>query len=501
MPKLKDFAEAKCKFKTDEDTLKYFLLVELYEKHLTGKQKDEFLNANTIDSMLDVLDKNQLEHLKNLIYAFRENSAVVYGEGGEERAKQFYNEAYSKWFNDAISTDVDKHRWASINNLILTISKKEKLKTDMKDLFLKFKQHLTKFDGNLSEYKQWLVLMYVDNKIPAIDRIYDVNKLIKQLNLKRLNALQKSVEKLNISYLVAKMRYLEPYYYQTAILNIDYDKIKRTNPFNTLEYEFIKTNKSLIHKEFEEAAITLIDRIKKVIDDKKEFVGEQISGLTKSKTFDDDIKEVAEYLGGTDEVLLKRAIAEYSKLGACGSAYNNFLRKAVFLKNLLKNNSSLEKMIQFRNNISKVAEYFENHLTDKEYTVYRGMRIDGLEELLKNSSPKIAYQTDAEYHMLIIDEALLNQINRTKPIVFDEGLVSTSLNKGVSSIFFGGKKDGHVFLTITVPARSKALVLDYENIENVPKEEELLLAPKTKMKIQSIKEINGHYEIDAEVVK
>ena len=66
--------------------------------------------------------------------------------------------------------------------------------------------------------------------------------------------------------------------------------------------------------------------------------------------------------------------------------------------------------------------------------------------------------------------------------------------------FFRGKTPGNVFLTIKIPPNSKALVLDYEGIQNAPGEEELLIAPKTKIKINSIREVDKHYEIVAQVL-
>lgn len=115
--------------------------------------------------------------------------------------------------------------------------------------------------------------------------------------------------------------------------------------------------------------------------------------------------------------------------------------------------------------------------------------------LLDTAYPKIDY--DKKEGMT---DSLIGKINALTPTVFEEGLTSTSLNKGVSSVEFGGKQVGGVLLTIKIPRGSKALVLSYQGIEDVPQEEEVLLAPKTKIKIDSVKEVSGHYEIEAEVV-
>ena len=150
--------------------------------------------------------------------------------------------------------------------------------------------------------------------------------------------------------------------------------------------------------------------------------------------------KVADLIGGDDEVFLKEAIGEYSKLGTNGAAFNPFLRKAQFLKKLSSPGSRLssDAIKTFGKRFAQASEYFERHLTDKEYTVYRGMGSSGLKALLDKSNPKISYKTDDEYHKLIIDDDLIRNINRIKPIVFDEGLVSTSLNKSISSCCFHG---------------------------------------------------------------
>ena len=210
---------------------------------------------------------------------------------------------------------------------------------------------------------------------------------------------------------------------------------------------------------------------------------------------------------GLDDKYLKGPIADYSKPGVIGSAFNNYLRKSEFLKKI--SNISAPEIISFKNKFLKVSQYFLDHLTKKKYTVYRGMAFDGLEELLKNSNIKIetslkpvtsdpidVYELDLERKI-----SLINEINEKKPIVFDEGFMSTALTERVSAESFDGKTMDHVFLTIEIPAGSKALVLDYEGITNVPDEEEMLLAERTKLKINSAKVVGNHYEIEAAVVK
>ena len=171
------------------------------------------------------------------------------------------------------------------------------------------------------------------------------------------------------------------------------------------------------------------------------------------------------------------------------------------MKGLSEGKFTSEKMKVFKKRMAQAAEYFERHLTDKEYTVYRGMKSDGLLTLLETATPRV-YSTHSTHALRLKTpvDLLIPDINKKKPIVYDEGMVSTSLNKGVSSAFFHGTDKGNVFLTIKIPPRSKALVLDFEGIKNVPHEEEVLLAPKTKLKFWSMRKVNDHYEIEAEVV-
>ena len=97
-------------------------------------------------------------------------------------------------------------------------------------------------------------------------------------------------------------------------------------------------------------------------------------------------------------------------------------------------------------------------------------------------------------------KSVMAEINAKKPIVYDEALVGTSVNPGVSARRFHGKDDYNVFFTIKIPKGSRALVLDYEGLSNIPWEEEMTLAPRTRMRINSIKEVEEHFEVEAEVV-
>ena len=500
MPKLKDFAAAKSKFKTDEEAVNYFTWVELCEKHLTGEQKEAFLNADTIDGMLDVLDEKQLKHLRSLLRAYPYQR---YLRAHNDTA--FYEEAFSEWFRKNVfekEFEVDY-----FNALPDRIYKKQIEKTNVQKLVSEFRSRLTKFDGDLGEYCQWLILLDVDNSIPSIQRVYDVHRLLKQLDLTRLTDLKKCISDRDTASIVSDMKRLEPYFYWLATEDMHEKKYGEgvnliTMVYNSVESKFISENESPIRKRFEKERKELTKKIDNLIEEKMAIAASTIAKLGSSKTFEDSLMNVADLIGGDDEVYVKEAIGEYSKVAASGSTFNNFLRKAKLLEGLSEREFSSDAMKTFKKRLAHASEYFMKHLTDKEYTVYRGMRIDGLKALLNTSTPRITYKTEAKYDELIIDEDLINDINTRKPIVFDEGMLSTSLNKGVSAhrYFFNGKGVGNVFLTIHIPPHSKALVLDYEGIRNVADEEELLLVPRAKMKLNKIEEVNGHYEVDATVV-
>lgn len=514
MAKKLNFAEAKSKFRTDDEAVNYFTLVELYEKHLTGKQKEDFLSADTIDGMLDVLDEKQLRHLRSLLGAVADNlMRHHYDEGGPE-GQMFVNEAFSKWFRENVfenGQDIDFLEFP------IRIYEKQKAKTNLKDLVANFNKRLKKFDGDLGEYCQWLILSsFDDGSIPSIDRVYDAKKLLKTLDLKRLEDLKKYIEKEKNKSIILTMQYLEPYFYWLAINDLRYDEQPAFNIImNRAESGFIKKNKLIIDELFEESKKKLIDRIESEIKEKEELIENAIRILEPkkkpnfrfnripvgaSKTFEDTINKVAGLVGGEDEEMrAKRAFASYSKAGGSGGSFNSFLRMYDFLKELLEGRHTSELLQAFAKRMARASEYFERHLADKEYTVYRGMRSDGLRALLDHSNPKIEYKKKGTRD-IVIDDDLISEINRRKPVIFDEGMVSTSLNKGVSSVSFKGKCPGNIFLTIKIPPRSKALVLDYEEIQNAPLEEEMLLAPRTKLRFNSIKNVSGHFEIEAEVV-
>lgn len=535
MPKLKDFAEAKRKFKTDEDAEYYFVLVELYEKHLKPEQKENFLSAETIDGMLDVLDSKQLRYLKQLIVALTD---IIYTGGktglypNPNYIKQV-NESYSEWFRNNVlyrgckvplkSTDTpEKPKLPDMLELINIItkhiglndkSKKKQGGKEESDLIKQYKSRLKRFDGDSVEYRQWLILLDVDNSIPNIDRIYDVNKLLKQLDLERLKSLKRLVgEKDAVKIIKADMKHLEPYYYWLDAVNSGYTS---DDYFMDIGFAVAVSSHRTADKGLVEAFNISLRELNSKIDEiiaektkeKEELVDLKIKGLVRSKRFGEDMMEISRLTVGTDDIVLRNAISDYCRTGVNGGAFNNYLRRAILLRTLKEEmeeiatkggESSASATMKFRKAIDKVYEYFRNHLTSQEYTVYRGMRSDGLAALLDKSSPRIEYEKDGKSP--ILNDTLISKINKCKPVVFDEGLTSTSLNKGVSAVGFRGKDKGSIFFTIKIPSGSKALILDYEGINDVPFEEEVLLAPRTKIRINKIKEVDGHYEIDAEVV-
>ena len=443
--------------------------------------------------MLDVLDKNQLKHLRSLL------SASLVGQSvRSHNDPEFIKEAFSKWYIKNMSG-----KKINISKLSARIYDKQFEKTKVQDLVSKFNSRLKNFDGDLKEYCQWLILLSVDNSIPSIESVYDVHKLLKPLDLTRLKKLLWELTKShNTTSIVEDMERLEPYFYKLATEKLKYSSQPELDILsNEAEETFIEENPSSVTKMFDKERKNLIDTIENLIKEKRSILKSTVAKLGSSKTFEDSLTKVADLVGGDDEIFVKEAIGEYSMLGANGSTFNSFLRKAKFFEKLSKNEFSSDELKTFRKRMAQASKYFENHLTDKAYTTYRGMGTAGLKALLDTSTPKICYKTDKD-NELIVDNDLIKKINTYKPTVFDEGMTSVSLNKGVAGHFylFKGKRPGHVFLTIEIPPHSKALVLDYEGIKNVPDEEELLLAPKTKIKINSIKKVDEHYEIVAQVL-
>ena len=448
--------------------------------------------------MLDVLDKNQLKHLRSSLSAshFEQPYKSSYDP-------EFKKEAFSEWYRENMNG-----KKINILKLFPRIYNKQIEKTKVQDLVSKFNSRLKKFNGDIKEYCQWLILLSIDNSIPSIENVYDVHKLLKPLDLTRLKRLLWELDKFKNNHIIESMERLEPYFYRLATekFKCNAQPTSSEEAINILsnyaEKVFIEDNPSPVTQMFDKERENLIDIIKNLIDEKRTILKSTVAKLGSSKTFEDSLIKVADLVGGDDEIFLKEAIGEYSMLGANGSAFNTFLRKAKFFEKLSKEkNFSSDEIKTFRKRMAQASKYFEDHLTKKEYTTYRGMRSDGLKALLDKSTPKIHYKT-GENHELIVDDDLIKEINKCKPIVFDEGINSVSLNKGVAGhpYFFRGKTPGNVFLTIKIPPNSKALVLDYEGIRNAPVEDEIILAPKTKIKINSIKKVDKHYEIVAQVV-
>lgn len=491
MPKLKDFAEAKRKFKNNEDdAISYFILVESYGKHLNANQKDGFLNPESIDTMLNVLDEKQLKHLKNLIRVF-----VHYRDP---------NGYHSEWFQENIyqnknllkNSIEDLHEkceticeilFDRIENVIQQRLKTKNIKAEQ---LTQYKTMLRKFDGNSVEYRQWLLLLVTDHGIPGIDKIYDIDKLLRRLSVDYLKKLKTKLSSLSCFKAIKGIKNIEPYLYDLATQGMD-ASLRQADPNPPLNNPDVRA--------FRFAKKNLTDQIIDAIIAKKTEIdiGDKVTGLPTSDKFYDDMEAILD-ASGISEDYLKNAIEEYSRAGTNGKTFNHYLRKEFLLKKLSEAKVSVSDVRAFRSKVLKAREYFLKNLTSKGYTVYRGMGKDGLKALLDNSDKEIPYKTDDKN--IIIDENLIRDINEKKPTVFDEGFVSTSLNPYVAAVTFKGKKLDNVFLTIKVPTGSKALVLDFNDIQNIPREEELLLAPRTKMRIDSMKRVGEHFELELTVI-
>lgn len=496
-----NWPQIKNKFTTEKDILSYFILVENYEKHLSSKQKDDFLNSDTIDGMISLLDEKQLSHLKSLLIVnYSTILKTKFNSYGEEGLSDWFKENMKACKNELKIDHIYKDAYDACTTLIEKIKNIEKNKQNKKEMIEKYKSNLQKFNGNSVEYREWLALMAYDHGIPDIEKTYDVTKLLRRLNIKYLTNLKRYFQSKSAAKIIMDTRNLEPYFYNLAT-----SKIKAKDYTNShcifLQLRGMKTNKDKYDElsAFTLATKDLISKIEDVIKEKNEYIDDKIDSLKTSPKFYEDVVDILRYSG--DELYFKDAISEYSKPMASGSAFNDYLRKANFLKIISEKAISSSNIESFRNKMLKVQKYFLDHLTNKKYTVYRGMGVDGLKVLLSKANPKLLTLKRKN----TTNKLIFKEINEKKPIVFDEGFVSTSLNKGIAATEFQGKKQGGVFFEIEIPAGSKALVLDYESVINVSREEEVLLAERTKMRINSIKTAgtppNMYFDVNATVVK
>ena len=274
-----NFTQAKNKFKTVNETVSYFILVECYKKYLDSTQKNNFLNADTTDDMLSILDEKQLKHLTSLLEVFRHccsGTAFDYGMFNLYNTKL---DRYSDWFKENVinNSELIKSQQIDIQvflppysnygsetsseynkciqsleayntqppeqlisqlcntvckKLIDNIQKKYNKQTK-KDLINKYKSRLKNFDGDSMEYRQWLILLFISREksivIPSIHKIYDVTKLLKQLDYEKLEKLEKMLKECNINQDAVKD--FEPYFCQYS-----FQKDSKNESENTPEY-------------------------------------------------------------------------------------------------------------------------------------------------------------------------------------------------------------------------------------------------------------------------
>ena len=514
-----NFMQAKSRFKTIEDVAAYFILVESYEKHLNADQKEKFLNPDTIEDMFKILSDKQLKHLRSLIKVmarsklYPKSQEIIYG--GEQFSDWFKKNLYK---NSSCGIDKpDKFYIDVCKSLLERLVKfgEESGRTQkyIKDIIAEYKTKLKRFGGNSVEYREWLILLTTDHGIPGIEKTYNVTKLLKSLDLYILEKLRhKIIFGTRVDETIRRIKYIEPYLYWQAIKSVDKSDLDITVGANYRDgiRQRLRDDGSEASS-FLFAVKDLISKIGNIIKQKREFVEQKLEGLSKTTTFYRDIEEILRSVSSVDDKELKDTIAEYCGYDINYHEFGLYFRKKLFLEALLKGKLpngleiyippiTSEKINSYRNKIQKVIECFEKCIIDKEYTVYRGMRLDGLFALLNNAYPNMKMPRYG-----VIDDDLFEKLNKGNLVVSDDGPVSTSLKRGVSLKQFHGE-DGVLF-TIRVPKGSKAIVLDYEGIETVAWEEEVLLAPKTKIKINSAKlaikskglEGKLYYEIDAEV--
>lgn len=497
-----NFRQAKYIFESKEAAMEYFVLVENYERYLSGAQKKDFLSATSINEMLELLDVKQIDHIDSLLGVFA-------GNRGNSSGKEF---SVSEWYKEnlldksfKIGAKLDNKQYNAM--LKDAIKKIQKIISDIKtkrknkqEIINNYKKNLNKFSGNSVEYRKWIFLNMINSGIPGINKIYDTTKLLKSLDTEDLRFIEGKVNEGNTTEFYLNytdiIKSFEPYFYESAL-----DKNSKLS-LKAEEYKVFKKVKDTLLKEIS-IIISQKSSIKPQAKDDSSLISQRIEALKNSKDFYKDVANILRNIGGNfHDEQLKIAIGDYSKPHVDGLEFNDYLRRAIFLKDLAAGKISTADFRRFRGQILQVREYFLKHLIQQEYTVYRGMDLDCLERMIKVSRPKILSTCPKSIEPNNIEcNNFLLEINRTRPIIYDQGLVSTSPTESISAVRFQGKAPNGVFFKIYIPKGSKALVLNYEGIRNIPDEEEILLAEKTKMKINSIKVVTDHFEIDAEVVR
>ncbi len=519
-----NFKEAKTFFRSAEEAVCYFILVESYEKCLDGDEKKSFLEAKSIDDMLDLLEDKQLAHLKSLIELIKKYKIGAFNQDDQCR---YGTDAFSDWFTKNLliyrkrAGLKDESKFiirirelcTEIINKIDSMERMRKfVKKEENQIIKNYKSNLVKFNGDSNEYRKWIILTCLDRNITEISRSRDIDKILKNLSTKTLKGIKEELKSKfsdkDLKDLIKQSERYEPYFYK-----FDLEENPRKTSNFTIENEHFTGFKG-----FKRVIKDLFNQVEEILKKREEMslFEDKIDKLKTSTRFYEDIYDLLHSLDiNLNDHDLKRAIGEYSKVGVQGEVYNNFLRKATFLKVLQRTIDpphDFSRMtgtdgVVFLNRIEKVRKYFLDHLTQREYTVYRGSKPEELFDILTRANPKISipnkYKDFLDEYLKDsseIIEKIIKEINTKKPVVFNEGLTGTSLNKGISSVMFKGIRGGLLF-TIKIPKNSKALVLDYERIENVPEEEEIVLADHTKLKIESIKRVNGRrFEVNATVV-
>lgn len=516
MPK-PTFNEIAAKFNSQEDAMEYFILVENYEIHLPKDKLTSFLNAGSINEMLEMLSEKQLHHAMGLIKGFSmldtrsEEGRGIIRHNAFRVSDWFYKnvieQKYTKTKEKGETKTNETQYYSDLQNACHGILKKTSLilknritnEEHKKQVKANYKANLKNFDGNSIEYRKWIILQISDPSIPAINTTFNTAKLLKNLDKKRLEHFPRLINTrfLDKKDAAEKINNFEPYFYENMI---DYEHLGYIDP----SYRTALDDESEEWEIWEKCAETLKIEIQKIISH-----WNLPERKTLSRSYDDviDFKHPRGQKNIREENE-KLAVGRYSDPGEKGTDYFLYLRKGCpeEYRHLIDtdprggNGKKFRGIVfsQFWENVLKVRSYFLKHPTKQDCIVYRGMKPDGMINLLKTARPTINSKLNDKQ----MTDELVAELNEKQPIMWDASLLSTSFIDQVSAARFYGKMPGNLFFIIEVPRRSFGLTLGAENIPNIPTEEEFLLMEKTKIKILSVVKTNDeYYEIHAKVVK
>lgn len=335
-------------------------------------------------------------------------------------------------------------------------------KVILKDKVLSnYKSNLAKFDGDSVEYRKYIILSIKAPWIKSLGKVYDIRKILRNMSLD-----------LNIK-LLEKLNERGPFA----------EDIKKKEPY----FLEILSSESLfaLEKDFKLSGNLLIKQVEQEISNKETFLNQRINDLKPNAVTYEDILEVLMLMKKStiSKKALRNFIPDYLNSGNNEDNLASSLRARAALLELINNPElfiticSRADLQIFRDRIMRIRELMSKNILSKSYTVYRGIRCyDALRRLFKNGGFWLPENLED------VNQEIIDKINRTHPVIFDTSVISTSLNKGISSVNFS--MQGGCLFKISLPAGCKAIILDFQGkIKTIPAEEEVLLDEKTELKI------------------